>query len=149
MGQRITRSRPGVYLLRYVWTPVDRLVVRLTGGRRNIAPRALPGLVLRTTGRRTGRRHASPVLYLEDEGRYVVVASNYGRPSHPGWSFNLIAEPNAEIQIGTRRQAVVARRATAEEYERWWPRLVAIWPGWRTYRRLTDREFRMFVLQPR
>ncbi|HKX24853.1 MAG TPA: nitroreductase/quinone reductase family protein, partial [Actinomycetota bacterium] len=133
MGLRITRSRPGVYLLRYVWTPVDRLVVRLTGGRRNIAPRALPELVLHTTGRHTGKRHATPVLYLEDEGRYVIVASNYGRPRHPSWSFNLMAEPRAEIQIGTRRRAVIARRAT-EEFERWWPRLVAIWPGWRTYR---------------
>jgi F420H(2)-dependent quinone reductase len=149
LGLWITRSRPGVYLLRYVWTPVDRAVVQLTGGRRNLAPRALPELVLHTTGRRTGKRHASPVLYLQDEGRYVVVASNYGRPRHPGWSFNLMAEPNAEVQIGTRRRAVVARRATAEEYERWWRRLVAIWPGWRTYRRLTDREFRMFVLEPR
>jgi deazaflavin-dependent oxidoreductase (nitroreductase family) len=149
MGLRITRSRPGVYLLRYVWTPVDRLVVRLTGGRRNLAPRALPELVLYTTGRRTGKPHATPVLYLEDEGRYVIVASNYGRPRDPSWSFNLMAEQRAEIQIGTERRAVTARRATAEEYARWWPRLVSIWPGWRTYRRLTDREFRMFVLEPR
>jgi F420H(2)-dependent quinone reductase len=138
-----------VYLLRYVWTPVDRAVVRLTGGRRNIAPRALPELVLHTTGRRTGKRHATPVLYLVDQGKYVVVASNYGRPRHPGWSFNLTDEPSAEIQIGTRRRAVTARRATAEEFERWWPRLVGIWPGWLTYRRLTDREFRMFILEPR
>jgi deazaflavin-dependent oxidoreductase (nitroreductase family) len=77
------------------------------------------------------------------------VASNYGASRHPAWSSNLLAEPNAEVQVGTTRQAVTARRATAEEYERWWPRLVAIWPGWRTYRRLTDREFRMFVLEPR
>jgi deazaflavin-dependent oxidoreductase (nitroreductase family) len=138
-----------VYLLRYVWTPVDRAVVRLTRGRRNIAPQALPELVLHTTGRRTGKRHATPVLYLEDQGQYVVVASNYGRPRHPGWSFNLTAEPSAEIQIGTRRRAVTARRATSEEFERWWPCLVGIWPGWLTYRRLTDREFRMFVLEPR
>jgi deazaflavin-dependent oxidoreductase (nitroreductase family) len=138
-----------VYVLRYVWTPVDRLVVRLTAGRRNLAPRALPELVLYTTGRRTGKRHATPVLYLEDEGRYVVVASNYGRPRHPSWSLNLMAEPRAEIQFGTERRAVIARRATAGEYARWWPRLVSIWPGWRTYRRLTDREFRMFVLEPR
>jgi deazaflavin-dependent oxidoreductase (nitroreductase family) len=138
-----------VYLLRYGWTPADRLVARLSGGRRNLAPRAIPELVLHTTGRRSGKRRATPVLYLEDQGRYVVVASNYGRRRHPAWSFNLMAEPNAEIQIGTMRQAVTARRATAEEFERWWPPLVAIWRGWLTYRRLTDREFRMFVLDPR
>jgi deazaflavin-dependent oxidoreductase (nitroreductase family) len=148
-GRWLTRSRPGVFILRHVWTPTDRLVARLSGGRRNLAPRAIPELVLHTTGRRTGQCRATPVLYLEDQGRYVIVASNYGASRHPAWSSNLLAEPNAEVQVGTTRQAVTARRATAEEYERWWPRLVAIWPGWRTYRRLTDREFRMFVLEPR
>lgn len=135
-------------MLRYVWTPLERLLLRLTGWRRGLAPRAIPELVLTTTGRRTGRRRSTPVLFLEEGDRYVVVASNYGSGGHPGWSYNLTANPQAAIQIGSVRRDVRARRATPEEFERFWPRLVEIWPGWKTYRRMTDRPFRMFVLEP-
>jgi deazaflavin-dependent oxidoreductase (nitroreductase family) len=146
-GLWLTRRLPGVLILRHVVTPLDRLVLRLTGGRRGLSPRAVPSLVLTTTGRKTGERRSTPVLYLEDGDRYVVVASNYGRHRHPGWSYNLEAHPEASIQIGRRVRGVVARRASRQEFERYWPRLVEVWPGWKTYRRLTDREFRMFVLE--
>jgi deazaflavin-dependent oxidoreductase (nitroreductase family) len=149
IGLWLTGRVPGVYVLRYVWTPFDRLVVRLTGGRRGLAPRVIPQMVLTTTGRRTGKRHSTPVLYLEEGDRYIVVASNYGRARHPAWSYNLLANPGATIQIGSVRRAVHGRPATPQEFERSWPRLVAIWPGWATYRRMTDRRFRMFVLEPR
>lgn len=148
-GLWLTRSLPGVLILRHLVTPLDRVVLRVTGGRRGLSPRAVPSLVLTTTGRRTGERRATLVLYLREGDRYVVVASNYGRRRHPAWSYNLEAHPEASIQIGRRVRDVVARRATRQEFERYWPRLVEIWPGWRTYRRLTDREFRMFVLEPR
>jgi deazaflavin-dependent oxidoreductase (nitroreductase family) len=149
LGLWLTRSVPGVLVFRYVFTPLDRAALRLTGGRLNLAPRVIPELLLTTTGRRTGQPRSTPVLYLRDGDRYVVVASNYGRERHPAWSSNLLSNPEATIQIGSRREAVVARRASPEEFERYWPRLVEMWPGWRTYRRMTDREFRMFVLEPR
>lgn len=148
-GMWLTRSMPGVLILRHLFTPVDRLVLKLTKGRRGFGPRAIPQMVLTTTGRKSGQRRANPVLYLEDGGSYVVVASNYGRERHPGWSYNLAANPDAEVQIGERRERVTARRATDEEFAGYWPRLVEMWPGWRKYRTMTDREFRMFVLEPR
>ena len=148
LGLWLTRSTFGVYVLRHVFTPADRLVLKLTKGRRSLAPKAIPEMVLTTTGRKSGRRRSNPVLFLEDGGSYVVVASNYGRESHPGWSYNLEADPRATVQVGDRTQEVTARRATADEFERHWPRLVAMWPGWRKYRRMTDRDFRMFVLEP-
>jgi deazaflavin-dependent oxidoreductase (nitroreductase family) len=149
LGLWLTRSVPGVLVFRYVFTPLDRAALRLTGGRLNLAPKVIPELLLTTTGRRSGQPRSTPVLYLKDGDRYVVVASNYGRERHPAWSSNLLSNPEATIQIGSRREAVVARRASAGEFERYWPRLVEMWPGWRTYRRMTDREFRMFVLEPR
>jgi deazaflavin-dependent oxidoreductase (nitroreductase family) len=149
LGLWLTSSVPGVFVLRYVFTPLDRTALRLTGGRWSLAPRAVPEMVLTTRGRRTGRPRPTPVLYLRDGDRSVVVASNYGRQRHPAWSSNLLATPEAVIQIGSRREAVTARRATPREFERYWPRLVAMWPGWRTYQRMTDREFRMFILEPR
>jgi F420H(2)-dependent quinone reductase len=148
LGLWLTKSVPGVMVLRYLFTPLDRAVLQVTGGRRSLAPRLVPEMLLHTTGRRSGGRRSSPVLFLRDRDRYVVVASNYGRDRHPAWSSNLLADPEAEVQIGARREEVVARRATAGEFERYWPRLVEIWPGWSKYRQMTDREFRMFVLEP-
>lgn len=149
IGLWLTRRVSGVYVLRYLWTPLDRVVLRLSRGRRGLAPRAIPELLLTTTGRRSGSRRTTPVLYLEDDGRFVVVGSNYGRRRHPGWSYNLDADPRAAIQIGELRREVRARPATSEECARFWPRLVEIWPGWKMYRRMTERPFRMFVLEPR
>ncbi|HEV3474679.1 MAG TPA: nitroreductase family deazaflavin-dependent oxidoreductase [Actinomycetota bacterium] len=148
-AQWLTARRPGVYALRHIFTPLDKLVLRLSRGRRSLLPRAIPGMVLTTTGRKTGKRHATPVLYLEDDGRYVVVASNYGNRKHPGWSYNLAATPRASVQIGDGSFEVAARRATPEEFRLYWPRLVELWPGWKMYRTMTDREFRMFVLERR
>ncbi|MBI4260971.1 MAG: nitroreductase family deazaflavin-dependent oxidoreductase [Actinobacteria bacterium] len=148
LGLWFTRSRPGVYVLRYVWSPVDRLALRLSGGKRGIAPRAIPELLLTTTGRRSGQPRSNPVLYLRDGDSYVVVGSNYGRRGHPAWTHNLTETPEGSVQIGAEVVPVTARRATSEEFERYWPQLVRIWPGWITYRRMTDREFRMFVLSP-
>jgi deazaflavin-dependent oxidoreductase (nitroreductase family) len=148
-GLWLTRSTPGVYLLRHVFTPVDKLVLRLTGGRRGLGPGVAPQLLLTTNGRKSGKPRSNPVLYLRDGERYVVVASNYGRERHPAWSYNLMADPSATIQIGDKKRDVVARRATEDEFARYWPRLLRIWPGWRKYRTMTDREFRMFVLEPR
>jgi len=87
-------------------------------------------------------------LYLQDGRRYVVVGSNYGRRHHPAWTGNLISTPDATVQIGERKERVLARRARAQEFERYWPRLLEIWPGWRTYRSMTRRTFRMFALEP-
>ena len=147
-GMWLTRSTAGVYVLRHVFTPADRLVLKLTKGRRSLAPRSIPSMVLTTIGRKSGQPRSNPVLFLEDGDSYVVVASNYGRERHPAWSYNLTANPRATVQIGERTVEVTARRATSEEFERYWPRLVSIWPGWRKYRTMTDREFRMFVLEP-
>ena len=147
-GMWLTRSTPGVLVLRHVFTPADRLMLKLTKGRRSLAPKAIPEMVLTTRGRKSGRPRSNPVLFLRDGESYVVVASNYGRERHPGWSYNLEADPRATVQIGERTFEVEGRRATDEEFARCWPRLVEVWPGWRKYRTMTDREFRMFVLEP-
>jgi F420H(2)-dependent quinone reductase len=147
-GVWLTGYVPGVYFMRYLWTPLDRLMYRLRGGRHGIGPRALPFMLLTTTGRKTARPRTTPVLYLQDGSRYVIVGSNYGRRGHPEWTHNLTSTPNATVQIGERTEKVLARRTTSEEFDSYWPRLVEIWPGWQTYRKMTGREFRMFVLEP-
>lgn len=131
-----------------VYRPLDRLVYRLTGGRRGLSPRKTV-LLLTTTGRKSGEPRQVPILYLRDGGNLWVMASNYGRARHPGWSSNLLANPDAVVQIGKEERKVRARPATPEEKEALWPRLLDLYPAWKEYARWTDRDFRLFCLEPR
>jgi deazaflavin-dependent oxidoreductase (nitroreductase family) len=104
--------------------------------------------MLITRGRKSGRERRAPLLYLEDDGRIFVVASNFGRERHPAWSANLLADPDAEVIVRGERQRVRARRAHEDDLQRMWPRMLEIWPAWANYRTRTEREFRAFYLDP-
>ena len=101
-----------------------------------------------TTGRKTGRRHTIPLLYLEDGENFVVVASNGGAPRHPAWLSNLLADPEANVEIGGRQLRARAQKASPEEKEWLWPRLVAIYGAYENYQRRTDREIPVVILRP-
>lgn len=134
-----------------VLTPVDRVLHRLTGGRVIASDLLFETLVLTTTGRRTGQPRTTPLARLDLDGTPVVIASNFGRPSHPAWSLNLLADPHATLEEGGRARPVVARRLAPDEADRVWPQAIALWSGYRTYRETTDgvRDIRMFALEPR
>jgi F420H(2)-dependent quinone reductase len=96
-------------------------------------------LILTTTGRRSGRPHEVPLLYVRDGQGLVVIASYGGRPNYPDWYLNLVAQPEAEVQIRGRRHAVTARVASSEERAVWWPRIVEAYAGYSEYQSRTDR----------
>jgi len=121
----------------------------LSGGTIGARVRAAPVLVLTTRGRRSGKLRTTPLLYLTDGERLVVVASNGGAPRNPGWFFNLEAHPDAVVQVRREHRRVQARRATAEERDRYWRQLVAIYPAYESYRAKTSREIPLVVLEPR
>ena len=137
-----------------VLVPIDRALYRHSHGRVSLLhvgvgrPPALPTLLMTTVGRKTGRQHTTPVLYLEDVGRFIVVGSNFGRPSHPSWSSNLLAEPRATVRVRRHETHVVARLASDDEARRLWPRLAQLYPPWQAYAGRTGRHFRVFVLDP-
>ena len=108
-----------------------------------------PICFLTTTGRVSGEDRTVPLLYVTTEdGDFAVVASNYGQDHHPAWSHNLDTDPNGTIAIDEVARPVTARRADAGEQADLWPRFEAIWPGYETYRSITDRSIRMYVLTP-
>jgi deazaflavin-dependent oxidoreductase (nitroreductase family) len=110
----------------------------------------LPVLYLTATGRKSGESRTVALLYARADGDgLVVAASNWGRRQHPAWSANLGADPDITVTIDGVARPMRARRATAEELDRYWPRLTAIWPGYEGYRRRARREIRVFVLEPR
>ncbi len=105
-------------------------------------------LVLHTTGSKTGNPHTVPLLHLRDGDTLVVIASWGGRPNHPQWYTNLLAEPRADVQVGSRRWRVRARTATPDERAVWWPRVLATYKGYRLYESNTDRVIPVVFLEP-
>ncbi len=124
-------------------------VYRLSGGRwLGRFPSGAPVCLLTTAGRKSSRRRSVPLLYLRDGNDLVVVASQGGAPQHPGWYFNLQADPKAEVEIGRSRFTVVARPVAEDERAALWPRLVAIYPPYDDYQRRTTRRIPLVRLSP-
>lgn len=129
---------------------LHRLDLLFAGRRRTPTTVAsgLPVCFLTVRGRRTGRPRTVPLLYVPDGARLVVVATNWGRARHPAWALNLEAAGEAAATVAGETSSVSARRASEEEVARYWPRAVALWPGYEAYRRRVGREIRLFVLEP-
>jgi len=129
--------------------PVDRVLHRLTGGRVLMSRALLPGLVLTTTGRRSGQPRQTPLMCVpEPEGTFLVVGSNFGQTSHPAWTANLLAHPEASISYDRRDLAVTAELLEGARRDQAWTRALAVWPTFATYQRGVDRELRVFRLTP-
>ncbi len=137
----------GQWFARNVYTPLDKLVYRLTKGRRGLSP-VRSVLLLTTTGRKSGQPRQVPILYLRDGDAFWVMASNYGQKHHPAWSANLLANPVAQVTIGKFSARVQARLATEAEKKERWADLLELYPAWSNYATWTDRRFRLFRLEP-
>lgn len=124
-------------------------VYRLSGGRVGGKLGRAPILLLTTTGRKSGQPRTAPVLYLADGERFVVINTNAGNAKTPGWSLNLQANPEAEVEVGRKRRKVRARLAEGEERTELWHRHMEQYAGWDYYESKLDREIGVFVLEPR
>jgi len=113
-------------------------------------PGVLPTLLLTTTGRKSGEPRAVPLIYGESDGRYVVVASRGGTPTHPVWFLNLEARPECELQVGAKHVRARARVARGAERERLWKQMAAIYPPYDAYQKNAGaRTIPVVVLEPR
>jgi deazaflavin-dependent oxidoreductase (nitroreductase family) len=108
-----------------------------------------PVLLLTTTGAKSGERRTTPVLYLPDGGRMVVVASKAGAPANPAWYHNLMANPAASVEIGTDTVEVTAVVTSGEERERLFNRQTESYPQFAEYRKKTAREIPVIALERR
>lgn len=129
-------------------TKIHSSLYRATGGKVGGRLVGSPVLLLVTAGRKTGRRRTTPLLYLEDGDRHVIVASNGGAPKSPFWWLNLRANPEATAEIGGRKTRVRASEVGGEEKRRLWKRLVEMYPSYESYQRKTDREIPVILLEP-
>ena len=145
--KRLGHLRVFALLASKIAPPLDRAAYRRTG-HTLLTPRALPTVLLTTTGRRSGRPRSVPVFGVFDEGRLMVAGTNWGKRREPNWALNLAANPLARVQMGETSRQYRARPATDREREQLWPKLEEIWPAYRTYRRRSGREVSVFVLEP-
>jgi deazaflavin-dependent oxidoreductase (nitroreductase family) len=118
-----------------------------TGGAEAGDLRGRPVIVLTSVGAKTGKIRKTPLMRVEHDGVYAVIASLGGAPKHPVWYFNLIANPHVELQDGETRHDYLAREVTGEEKALWWDRAVETWPDYATYQTKTDRQIPVFVLE--
>ena len=108
----------------------------------------VPLLLLHHTGAKSGKTRINPLAYQSDGGRYVVFASKGGAPTNPAWYYNLQANPNVTIEVGTDTLAAVASEATGEERERLFRTQVEHIPQFGEYEKKADREIPVMVLTP-
>jgi deazaflavin-dependent oxidoreductase (nitroreductase family) len=127
---------------------VHRFLYRLTGGIIGHRSLAGPMLLLTTVGRKSGQRRTTPLLYMADGPRFVVVGSNGGRPSAPAWVLNVMATPAVDLQVGRRKLHAEARLLAGEERAAMWPRLLTHYPSWGAYQELTERQIRVVSFSP-
>ncbi|HKX32069.1 MAG TPA: nitroreductase family deazaflavin-dependent oxidoreductase [Blastocatellia bacterium] len=128
-------------------TAIHTFIYRLTRGAVGGSIVNSPVLLLTTSGRRSGKPRTVPLLYLADGDRVVLVASNGGAARHPAWWLNLQANPEARIEIDGGRRKVIAELAAAEEKQRLWPLLTAMYAGYGRYQEITDREIPVVILR--
>lgn len=131
-----------------IFTGMHASVYRLSGGKMGGSMHKAPILLLTTTGRKTGKQRATPVIYLKDADRFIIVASNSGAQTHPVWWLNLQTTPQATIEVGGKTLHVVARQADKEESNQLWPRLKAMYSGYAQYQQKTTREMPVVILTP-
>jgi deazaflavin-dependent oxidoreductase (nitroreductase family) len=133
-----------------VMSRLNTWVYRVSGGRiGGRFPSGAPVLLLTTIGRKTGRPQTAPLLYLKEGDTYVVVASKGGMSDHPLWFKNLEANPRVEVEVGSEKVAMTARRATVNEKAALWPKLVAMYPSYAEYQKRTTRDIPVVLLTAR
>ncbi|MFI9802862.1 nitroreductase family deazaflavin-dependent oxidoreductase [Streptomyces sp. NPDC052301] len=108
----------------------------------------LPVIILTTRGAKSGKIRKTPLMRVEHDGRYAVVASQGGATKHPVWYFNVTSDPQVELQDGPHRRDMRAREVTGDEKAEWWERAVAAYPPYADYQKKTSREIPVFVLEP-
>jgi deazaflavin-dependent oxidoreductase (nitroreductase family) len=125
-------------------------VYRETGGERGYNWRGgTTILLLTTTGRSSGQERTTPLIYREDDGRWIVVASKGGAPDHPGWFKNLEKDQDATMQVKDQVIPVRASVAEGEERERLWKAMAEVWPPYDEYQTKTDRQIPVVILSRR
>ena len=131
------------------WVRDQTEKILATGTTDGVTVYDLPIVLVTIRGARSGKLRYTPLMRVEHDGRYALVASKGGAPEHPLWYRNLVANPHVELQDGTVTRDYDAREVSGDERARWWERAVAAYPPYAEYQEKTTRQIPVFVLEPR
>jgi deazaflavin-dependent oxidoreductase (nitroreductase family) len=145
--QKVSSTRAFAKVGPHVMPALDRAVHRLTRGKVLLSAQMLPGVILTSTGAKSGLARRTPLACMPEEGgSWILVGSNWGRTGHPAWTANLLAHPDAEISWKGRDVPVTARLLEGEEREAVWKTALAFWPPYAAYQARVERQLRLFRL---
>ncbi|MFQ6393918.1 nitroreductase family deazaflavin-dependent oxidoreductase [Nocardia sp. KC 131] len=130
------------------WAREQAEAYESSGGTDATSLQGKPVILLTTRGAKSGLLRKTPLMRVEHEGEYAVVASLGGAPKHPVWYFNIKADPHVELRDGTETKDYTAREVFGDEKALWWERAVTVWPDYANYQTKTDRQIPVFVLTP-
>ncbi len=130
------------------WARENAELYMSSGGTEGTELKGKPVILLTTIGAKTGKVRKTPLMRVEHDGEYAVVASLGGAPKNPVWFYNIKKNPRVELQDGTRSGDYEAREIFGEEKATWWARAVEVWPDYADYQAKTEREIPVFVLTP-
>jgi F420H(2)-dependent quinone reductase len=130
------------------WVQKDANRIMETGSTEGSEMKGKPIILLTTIGAKTGKVRKTPLMRVEHDGQYAVVASLGGAPKNPVWYYNIKAHPRVELQDGDVTKEYEAREVTGDEKAVWWERAVEAWPDYAEYQTKTDRQIPVFVLTP-
>ncbi|MGV9823104.1 nitroreductase family deazaflavin-dependent oxidoreductase [Nocardia xishanensis] len=131
------------------WAADQAERIMKSGGAQGTTIMGMPVVLLTTIGNKTGKLRKTPLMRVEHNGEYALVASLAGAPNHPVWYYNVIANPHVELQDGTVANDYTAREVFGEEKALWWERAIAAFPNYADYQRKTTRQIPVIVLTPR
>jgi len=129
------------------WARQQAEAFEASGGAQAADFRGKPIIVLTSIGAKTGRLRKTPLMRVEHDGVYAVVASKGGGPTHPAWYWNLKTNPHVELQDGAEKHDYLAREVSGDERAVWWGRAVEAWPDYAEYQKATERLIPVFVLE--
>lgn len=105
-------------------------------------------IVMDIKGAKSGKWRRVPVMRVEHDGRYAIVASSGGAPEHPAWYHNLVANPDIDLQDGSEKRAFRVRELSGAERAEWWQRGVAAFPPYAEYQTKTERQIPVLLAEP-
>ena len=131
-------------------TEYNRKLIEEFRANRNQPGGPMPGrplVLLTTTGAKSGRRHTTPMMYIRDGDRLLVVASNAGAPAHPDWYRNLVADPHVTVEVGPEMYDATAVVLDGAERERIWARIVEQYPFFAEHQAKVTRHIPVVALE--
>jgi deazaflavin-dependent oxidoreductase (nitroreductase family) len=145
----LASTKPMTAVLLRTLTPLDRLTLRLSGGRTSFSGLigGQPVLWLTVTGRKSGKPHSVPLNGIPQDDDLAVIGSYFGSPAHPAWALNLEANPDVQVMYEGRTLPARARRAAPHEEADIWRTASVIYPGYDRYRERVSREIKVFLLE--